>query len=93
MSGAISSGLAAHATEARLLRPNLSAARRRRAPEAVLVALQFEAAAVDDELGPFLDAEIDIGAHLVEVLAGDERAHFRFGVGAGSDFERAHPRH
>ncbi len=36
--------------------------------EAVLVALQFEAAAVDDELGAFLDAEIDIGAHLLEML-------------------------
>ena len=37
--------------------------------EAVFVALQFEPAAVDDELRPFLGAEIDIGAHLVEMLA------------------------
>ena len=41
--------------------------------KAVLVTLQFETAAVDDELSPFPDAEIDIGAHAVEMLAGDER--------------------
>jgi hypothetical protein len=41
--------------------------------KAVLVTLQFETAAVDDEHSPFPDAEIDIGAHAVEMLAGDER--------------------
>ena len=27
------------------------------------------------------------------MLAGDERAHLRLGVGAGADLQRAHPRH
>ena len=34
---------------------------------AVLVALQLEAAAIDNELGAFLDAEIDVALDLLEV--------------------------
>src|SRR3990172_6815958 len=41
---------------------------------AVLVALHLEAAAVDHELGAFLDAEIDILLHLVEVCPGDRKS-------------------
>jgi hypothetical protein len=36
--------------------------------EAVLVALHLEVAAVDDELRPLLDAEVDIAPDLVHVL-------------------------
>jgi hypothetical protein len=59
----------------------------------VLVTLQFEPAAVDDEIYPLLETEIDIGAHLREMLAGDERPHFRLGVGARADLQRAYARH
>src|SRR5262249_35426754 len=61
--------------------------------EAALVALQFEPAAIDGELRAFLDAELDIGAHPVEVLAGDERAPFRLRVSARANLLRLHPRH
>src|SRR5207248_2982138 len=57
------------------------------------VALQFEAAAIDDELGALLDPEIDIGAHLVEVLLRHQRTHLGLGVGAGADLQGPHPRH
>src|ERR1700686_2460212 len=56
--------------------------------KALLVLLQFEAAAVDDELGALLDAEVDIGAHAVQMLAGDERPHLGLRVGAGTDLQR-----
>jgi hypothetical protein len=54
--------------------------------KAVLIALKFEAAPVDDKLRPFLDAEVDIGAHPVQMLARHERPHPRLGVGAGPFF-------
>src|SRR5262249_61929690 len=53
--------------------------------KAVLIALQFEATAVDGELGALFDAKLDIRAHLVEMLACDERAHFGLGIGARAD--------
>ena len=59
--------------------------------EAVLVALQFQAAAVDDELGAFLDAEIDVGAHLVVMRLCDERPHFGGGIGPRSNSQCPNP--
>ena len=56
--------------------------------EAVLVALHLEAAAVDDELGAFLDADIDVGLHLVELGLGHHRAVVGAGVGRGADLQR-----
>ena len=56
---------------------------------AVLVALHLEAAAIDDELGAFGHAGIDVAAHLVEMLLGHERPHLGLGIGAGSDLEGA----
>src|SRR5215472_7589586 len=43
--------------------------------EAVLVALQLETPAIHEELGPFLDAEIDIAPDLVQMLLRDARTH------------------
>src|SRR5215813_3328581 len=55
--------------------------------EAMLVALQLEAAAVDLELGAFLDAEVDVAPDLVEMRAGDERAVVGLRVGGWPDLE------
>ena len=41
-----------------------------------------EVTPVDHELGAFLDAEIDVGAHLVVVGFRDERSHVVAGVRA-----------
>ena len=49
---------------------------------AVLVALQLEAAAVDHELGAFLDADVDIAPDLVEMGARHQRAVIGLRVGA-----------
>ena len=54
---------------------------------AVLVALQLEAAAVDHELGAFLDAEIDVAPDLVEMRARHHRAVVGLRVGRGPDLE------
>ena len=55
--------------------------------EPVLVSLDLVTAAVDDQLCAFLDAEVHITAHLVEVLLRDQRTHFRGFTGAGVDFQ------
>ena len=55
--------------------------------EAVLVALHLEAAAVDPQFRTFLDAELDIAFHLVELRARDHRAVIGRGIGRGSDLE------
>ena len=60
--------------------------------EAVLVALHLEVAPVDDELGALLHADIDVGAHLIEVRLGDERAEVGGGVGRGADLQAFHAR-
>ena len=57
---------------------------------AVLIALELDAAAIDDELGTFGDTGVDVTLHLLLVLPGDERTHLGFGVGAGSNLQRAH---
>src|SRR5580692_3627598 len=54
---------------------------------ALLVALELEIAAVDHELGAFLDALIDIAADLVEELPGHHRAVVGLRVGRGADLE------
>ena len=59
---------------------------------AVLVALQLEAAAVDHELGAFLDAGVDIVPHLVEMGARHQRAVIRLGIARRPDLEALHPR-
>ena len=56
--------------------------------EAVLVALQLEAAAVDDQLGAFLHAQVDVVADLLLVGLGDDRAVLGGGVGGEADLER-----
>ena len=61
--------------------------------KAVLVALQLQVAAVDCQFGPLLHPEIDVGAHLVVMLPGDERPHLGLGVGARADLQPPHPRH
>ena len=48
-------------------------------------------ATVDDHLGAGVAAAADVGRHAVAVLAGDERAHLRRGVGAGTDDELVEP--
>src|SRR5262249_60540532 len=55
--------------------------------EAALVALQLEAAAVDLELGAFLDAEVDVAPDLVEMGFGDERAVVGLRVARWPDLE------
>ena len=59
---------------------------------AVLVALQLEAAAVDHQLGAFLDAGVDIAAHLVEQLPGDHGAVVGLVVGGRPDPQGFDPR-
>ena len=46
-----------------------------------------ELAAVDDELGAFLDAEVDVAEHALEMLARHERAHVDAVRGAGQDLD------
>src|SRR5215831_10080161 len=59
--------------------------------EAVLVALQLEAAAVDLELRAFLDAEIDVVFHPIELRLGDHRAVVGLRVSRGPDLEALDP--
>jgi hypothetical protein len=59
---------------------------------AVLVALRLEAAAVDDEFGAFLHADVDVAEHLLHVLLGDQRPHLGVRIGRRADLQRAHPR-
>ena len=54
---------------------------------AVLVALHREAAAVDDELGAFLDADVDIALDALQRLPGDQRAEIGRGIGRGADLQ------
>ena len=60
---------------------------------AVLVTLQLEAAAVDQELGAFLDAEIDIAFDLFQMRPRDHRAVIGLRVGRRSDLQAFDPRH
>ena len=57
--------------------------------EAVLVALQREAAAIDDQLGACFDARVDVADDLVALRLGDDRAHLRVLVGRRADLERS----
>jgi len=59
---------------------------------AVLVSLQPEVAPIDNQLGAFLDAKLDVAKHLLHVLPGDQRAHLGFGIGRGADLESPHAR-
>ena len=45
------------------------------------------------KLRAFLDAEIDISLHLLQMLLGNERPVIRLAVGRQSDFEHFDPRH
>jgi len=54
---------------------------------AVLVALHFEATAVDEQSCTLRDTGVDVAADLVQMLLRDERAHIRFRIRARSDFE------
>src|SRR5262249_47389689 len=60
--------------------------------EAILVALQFEIAAVDLELGTFLDAEIDVVLHLVEVRLSHHRPIVGLWISRGADLQALDPR-
>ncbi len=55
--------------------------------EAVLVAVDDQVAAVDHELGTFLDAEVDVAAHLVVMRFRDQRPHVVARVRAVTDLE------
>ncbi len=52
---------------------------------AVLIALQLEVAAVDDELRALLDAAVDQAADALLGLLGDDGAHIGLLVGIGAD--------
>ena len=53
--------------------------------EALLVALQLEAAAVDDQLGALVDADLDVVARPCRCARGDHRAVMGLGVGGDAD--------
>ena len=55
--------------------------------EAVLVPLEREAAAVDDQLGPLVDAELDVILDPLLVCLADDRAVMRLGIGRNADAE------
>ena len=56
--------------------------------ETVFVALQLEAAAVDHQLGAFLEAHLDIGSDLVAMRCRHQWTVIRFRIGGRSDFQR-----
>src|SRR6185295_9619302 len=60
--------------------------------EALLVALQLEATAVDLQLGAFLEAEIDITLHLVDLRLGDHRPVIGLRIARRPDFQALHAR-
>lgn len=47
-------------------------------------------APIDRQLGPLGRARVNIVASLLEMLFGDQRTHLGFGIGAGTDVQRAH---
>ena len=55
---------------------------------AVLIALQREAAAVDNQLGAFADALVDVTQHLFLVHLGDHGTHLGGIVGGRADLQR-----
>jgi hypothetical protein len=61
------------------------------AEEAVLAAGHLQAAAVDDELRAFHDAQINIVPDLGPVRGGGQRTHFRVLAHAVADLERLYP--
>src|SRR5208283_5929674 len=56
---------------------------------AIFIALEREPTSVDEQVGSFGNALVDVRRDLVAVLASDKRAHLRLGIRAGSDFEPA----
>ena len=56
--------------------------------EAFLMALQLEAAAVDDQLGAFVDAHLDVAFDPLLVRAADHRAVMGVGIGRDADAQR-----
>ena len=65
---------------------------RRADEEAVLIALQLHGAAIDDQLGAFLHADIDVRFHLVAVRRRHQRPHLGLGIVARPHFQGAHAR-
>ena len=59
--------------------------------KAVLVALQLQIAAVDNQFRAFLDAEVDVAAHFRQMFGGDQRPHLGFLIDAWGNLQRAHP--
>src|SRR6185437_12671068 len=59
---------------------------------AALVALQREAAPVDDELRAFRKADIDIAFDALVGLARDERPHLGIGIAVGAELQAPHAR-
>ncbi len=58
--------------------------------EAVLIALHLEGASVYDELGAFLDADVDVVLYFLEVGFGDQWPKVGLLVGRGSNLEIFH---
>jgi hypothetical protein len=61
---------------------------RRADEEALFMALQREAATVDDQFRAFVDAGLDPAFDLRLVRLRDDRAVMRFGVGRDADLQR-----
>jgi len=58
----------------------------------VFIALKVQPPTVDDQVGAFLDAQIDVGLYLLEMLLGDQRAHLAVRIHARPDLQRANLR-